>query len=102
MVSERDGPTAPADTVRELQSLVDAVRTGSVPGEFADAGGPFIAALTALRELRGVLAGWEPELVEAARAAGVSWALLAPALGVTSRQAAERRYLRTRSTGGAE
>jgi hypothetical protein len=33
-------------------------------------------------------------LIDQARAAGTSWAQLAPALGVASRQAAERRYLR--------
>jgi hypothetical protein len=53
--------------------------------------------LTALAELRGVqdqLAAWEPLLIGAARDRGVSWAAIAPALGVASRQAAERRYLR--------
>lgn len=55
-----------------------------------------VAALAALHELRDRLAGWEPRLIEAARGQGVSWAGLAPALGVTSRQAAERRYLRMR------
>jgi hypothetical protein len=53
--------------------------------------------LTALAELRGVqdqLAAWEPMLIGAARDRGVSWAAIAPALGVASRQAAERRYLR--------
>ncbi|GAA1971426.1 HSP18 transcriptional regulator [Catenulispora subtropica] len=55
-----------------------------------------LAALTLLRELRTRIAGWEPELIEAARALGTSWADLAPALGVASRQAAERRYLRLR------
>jgi hypothetical protein len=58
-----------------------------------------LAALTALRELRGLLLTWEPTLIEAARAGGVSWAGIAPALGVTSRQAAERRYLRLRPGG---
>jgi hypothetical protein len=48
--------------------------------------------------LREEISGWEPELITAAREAGVSWALLAPALGVTSRQAAERRYLRLQPT----
>jgi hypothetical protein len=55
-----------------------------------------LAALTLLRELRTQIAGWEPELIEAARSLGTSWADLAPALGVASRQAAERRYLRLR------
>jgi len=55
-----------------------------------------LEALHALRELRDHLDALEPELIAAARAGGVSWADLAPALGVASRQAAERRYLRLR------
>ncbi|HEY7272895.1 MAG TPA: hypothetical protein VH502_09195 [Actinoplanes sp.] len=51
-------------------------------------------ALTVLRWAQSVLAGLEPELITAARRTGVSWQALAPALGVASRQAAERRYLR--------
>ena len=53
-----------------------------------------LTALTGLRLLRDELAAWEPELITAARAVGASWVALAPALGVASRQAAERRYLR--------
>jgi hypothetical protein len=93
---------SPAEIVRDLQSLVAAVRAGSLPEGQPDAGSLLIDALTTLRELRGVIAEWEPELVAAARAAGASWALLAPALGVTSRQAAERRYLRSQPTGNDE
>ncbi|MEV0000058.1 type III effector protein [Streptomyces sp. NPDC050848] len=55
-----------------------------------------LAALLLLRELREQLAAWEPGFIEAARDAGASWADLAHPLGVTSRQAAERRYLRVR------
>src|SRR4051812_4020457 len=58
-----------------------------------------LTALTALRHLRDHLDGWEPQLVAAARADGASWAELAPAMGVASRQAAERRYLRIRRSG---
>ena len=58
-----------------------------------------VAALTALREVRDELASWEPALIAAARSAGVSWAELAPALGVSSRQAAERRFLRLQPSG---
>jgi hypothetical protein len=61
-----------------------------------------VAALTLLRQLREELAGWEPELITAAREQKVSWAALAPALGVTSRQAAERRYLRLRPSDTGE
>src|SRR5437763_16030294 len=55
-----------------------------------------LAALTLLRHLREELAEWEPRLIAAAREHGASWIQLAPALGVASRQAAERRYLRPR------
>lgn len=55
-----------------------------------------LAALLLLRELRDQLAEWEPGLIEAARDAGSSWADLAHPLGVASRQAAEKRYLRVR------
>jgi hypothetical protein len=55
-----------------------------------------LASLLLLREVRERLAGWEPGLIETARAAGASWADLAAPLGVASRQAAERRYLRLR------
>ncbi|MFI9007659.1 hypothetical protein ACIGNX_10565 [Actinosynnema sp. NPDC053489] len=58
--------------------------------------GQVLSALVLLRRLRDELAGWEPQLIAAARELGTSWAELAPALGVASRQAAERRYLRLR------
>nr|WP_239144672.1 HSP18 transcriptional regulator [Streptomyces sp. SID14515] len=67
--------------------------TGSAPDtERAQA----LASLQLLREVRERLAGWESGLIEAAREAGASWADLADPLGVASRQAAERRYLRLR------
>ncbi|WP_433221062.1 hypothetical protein ACQP00_19505 [Dactylosporangium sp. CS-047395] len=56
-----------------------------------------LTALTLLRTLQQQLEHIEPELVAAARRAGVSWQGLATAMGVASRQAAERRYLRTAS-----
>ncbi|MEU2389611.1 type III effector protein [Streptomyces sp. NPDC007369] len=55
-----------------------------------------LAALLLLRRLREELAGWETGLIETARTAGATWADLAEPLGVASRQAAERRYLRLR------
>ncbi|MCX4625185.1 MULTISPECIES: HSP18 transcriptional regulator [unclassified Streptomyces] len=57
---------------------------------------PALAALLMLREVREQLAGWESGLIETARSQGASWADLAGPLGVASRQAAERRYLRLR------
>ncbi|MFF9391559.1 type III effector protein [Streptomyces griseoluteus] len=55
-----------------------------------------LASLLLLRQVREQLAGWETGLIETAREAGASWADLAHPLGVASRQAAERRYLRGR------
>ncbi|MEC3982011.1 HSP18 transcriptional regulator [Amycolatopsis sp. H20-H5] len=78
----------PLSAVRCVQASVLAARDGT-----CDEGG-LLAALSALRSLREERSGWEPELITAARAAGVSWTALVPALGVASRQAAERRYLR--------
>jgi hypothetical protein len=53
-----------------------------------------LAALVSLRALRTQLDRWEPQLIASARDAGLRWAEIAPALGVASRQAAERRFLR--------
>ncbi|WP_329014028.1 type III effector protein [Streptomyces sp. NBC_00690] len=68
--------------------------------EAPDAAGPgpeqALASLVLLRQVREQLAGWETGLIETAREAGASWADLARPLGVASRQAAERRYLRGR------
>ncbi|MFH9352160.1 type III effector protein [Kitasatospora sp. NPDC017646] len=60
-----------------------------------------LAALLVLRHLREELAGWETGLIETARDAGATWSDLAEPLGVQSRQAAERRYLRLRPDGDA-
>ncbi|MFJ5548740.1 HSP18 transcriptional regulator [Streptomyces sp. NPDC093225] len=75
---------------RELEDAHGAV--GAKPADPQEA----LAALLLLREVREELAGWESGLIETARAAGASWADLAGPLGVASRQAAERRYLRLR------
>lgn len=85
---------------RWLCALVESVRAGAPSSDLTD--GTLLDALAQLRALRSELDVWEPELVQAARAAGVSWSALAPALGVASRQAAERRYLRTRPAGLGE
>ncbi|TDT97917.1 hypothetical protein EDD99_6120 [Streptomyces sp. 846.5] len=60
-----------------------------------------LAALMLLRHMREELAGWETGLIETARGAGATWADLAEPLGVQSRQAAERRYLRLRPNADA-
>ncbi|MBB1154611.1 MULTISPECIES: HSP18 transcriptional regulator [Amycolatopsis] len=86
----------PGLLVEGVRAAVLAARDG---GAAADRS---LAALSALRALRDQLGAWEPELIAAARAAGASWAALAPALGVASRQAAERRYLRLRPSATGE
>lgn len=87
----------PARTMRNVHEVVLATRSGAVAAD------QLLAALTALRSLRDELGTWEPELIAAARADGASWAALAPALGVASRQAAERRFLRLQpSTTGEQ
>ncbi|MDX5569998.1 type III effector protein [Streptomyces sp. ID05-04B] len=85
-----------------LDTINEALRTaGAPPGDGPSASArpsseQALAALLLLREVRDRLAGWEPGLIEEAREAGASWADLAHPLGVSSRQAAERRYLRVR------
>lgn len=63
--------------------------------------GQALSALLMLRRLREELAGWETGLIETARGAGATWADLAEPMGVRSRQAAERRYLRMRPDSDA-
>ncbi|MEV4143670.1 HSP18 transcriptional regulator [Amycolatopsis sp. NPDC049691] len=82
------GDSDPAGAVSRIHEVVEAARAGTADRE------ALLTALTGLRVLREELAAWEPELITAARSAGASWVALAPALGVASRQAAERRYLR--------
>ncbi|MBK6017269.1 type III effector protein, partial [Streptomyces sp. MBT53] len=95
-------PTSFFAAAAALHAINEAVRTAQIPQAPPSAEGgqasseEALAALLMLRELREQLAGWEPGLIEAARAAGNSWADLAHPLGVASRQAAERRYLRVR------
>lgn len=83
-----------------LSTINDALHTAGhqTPGSPGTGPGPeqALASLMLLRQVREQLAGWETGLIETARDAGASWADLAHPLGVASRQAAERRYLRGR------
>ncbi|MEU6389682.1 type III effector protein [Streptomyces sp. NPDC046939] len=79
------------DMTRSARAAHEDARAVPAPG--VDAA---LDALILLRELRGRIAGWEASLIETAREAGASWASLARPMGVNSRQAAERRYLRLR------
>jgi hypothetical protein len=80
------------DTLQDAVAAVSAAVDGGAPGQVLD-------ALARLRWAQAELEQAEHRLITAARAAGVSWQALAPALGVASRQAAERRYLRLAPAG---
>lgn len=75
-----------------IASIVDSATNATAPP--VEALADFLDALALLHWMHGQLAVIEPVLIAAARDAGASWQALAPALGVASRQAAERRYLR--------
>jgi hypothetical protein len=88
-----------ADLLRLVHGVLPAPRAagdGALTAASPPDAATFLSALWMLRELRDELASWEPRLIDAARASGASWTQLAPPLGVASRQAAERRYLRLR------
>lgn len=82
--------------VKEAQQHPAGTRTTAAEPAPGSGPPPALAALLLLREVREQLAGWESVLIETARNQGASWADLAGPLGVASRQAAERRYLRLR------
>ncbi|QES47265.1 HSP18 transcriptional regulator [Streptomyces venezuelae] len=87
---------AALETINQAVKEAQQPSTGT-PSAAPDTGPhPALAALLMLREVREQLAGWESGLIETARGQGASWAELAAPLGVASRQAAERRYLRLR------
>ncbi|MFF5503235.1 type III effector protein [Streptomyces roseolus] len=95
------GPASFLAAATALHAIDDALRDAQRESpDTSDAPGPgaeqALASLLLLRQVRERLAGWETGLIETARDAGASWADLADPLGVASRQAAERRYLRGR------
>ncbi|MER0483389.1 type III effector protein [Streptomyces sp. Edi2] len=110
-MAEADQPaSSPGDAQSPASFVAAAAALEAINGELraaqnetpgargAPAGGPeqALASLLLLRQIREELSGWESGLIETARHAGASWADLAHPLGVASRQAAERRYLRNR------
>ncbi|MEU2508957.1 type III effector protein [Streptomyces sp. NPDC007863] len=98
--ADRANPASFLAAATALNAIDDALHAASRRPSEAPGGGPgaerALASLLLLRQVREQLAGWETGLIEAARDAGASWADLAHPLGVASRQAAERRYLRGR------
>ncbi|MET7486633.1 type III effector protein [Streptomyces sp. NPDC005538] len=89
---------AAAAALHAIDDALRDARRGSPDASNGLGPGPeqVLASLMLLRQVREQLAGWETGLIETARDAGASWADLADPLGVASRQAAERRYLRGR------
>ena len=83
--------TSRKDTGDRLRGLELLETPGALAGADAE---QLLATLTALHRLRAYFDQWEPVLVDAARDRGATWADIAPTLGLASRQAAERRYLR--------
>lgn len=80
----------------DYQRLKDvASRPAKDPGEL-------LAALAGMAELRRELDEIERDLIQDARDAGVSWARVATALGLASRQAAEQRMLRLQGERGRD
>ncbi|MGW6277051.1 hypothetical protein [Kribbella sp. NPDC055071] len=82
------------ETVHQVAHQGDTAPTGRADTASTASSADVLTALAGLRAVQDRLAAWEPLLIGAARAHGASWAAIAPALGVASRQAAERRYLR--------
>lgn len=93
LTSSASNPEVTAAAVALAATVRAAASTAETIDARADAAA-LLDALVLLRWAQSELAAMEPALISAARAAGVSWQALAPALGVASRQAAERRYLR--------
>ncbi|AVT40441.1 hypothetical protein [Plantactinospora sp. BB1] len=90
--SARPPASPPSDEVERRLAAYAAVL-----GAASDGGSGQLPPLAALRLLDGVRAGLdeaERRLVEAAREQRVSWAQIATALGLASRQAAEQRWVR--------
>jgi hypothetical protein len=92
------GPEAPARDVTAVTAALTTLAERAAGDGTAIDPAILLDALAQLRWAQARLAEIEPVLIGAARAAGASWQSLAPALGVASRQAAERRYLRSVST----
>ncbi|MFK0160501.1 type III effector protein [Streptomyces sp. NPDC090493] len=99
--ADASSPTSFLAAAAALEAIDDALHTArhpvpGTPGAQEASTDQALASLLLLRQVRERLAGWETGLIETARDAGASWADLAHPLGVASRQAAERRYLRGR------
>jgi hypothetical protein len=80
-----------AGDITNVHNLTDPYRSAHSPRPSGDEA---LAALMLLAGLRDWLADVEPDLIAAARDAGVTWEALAPVLRVGDRRAAQRRHAR--------
>jgi hypothetical protein len=83
--------THDAGKITNVHNLTSPYRSEHSPRPSGDEA---LAALTLLADLRDWLADVEPDLIQAARDAGVTWEALAPVLRVGDRRAAQRRHAR--------
>ncbi|MFE3762477.1 hypothetical protein ACFXPI_12010 [Streptomyces sp. NPDC059104] len=94
MPSVRDKPRRLADIAHKYDRFAHAAEFDAVD-EVTET--DLLATLLVIRELREKLQADEADLLRVARRKRVTWARLAKALGLKSRQAAERRFLQLRS-----
>ncbi|MFI7709081.1 hypothetical protein [Nonomuraea sp. NPDC049480] len=80
-----------AGKITNVHNLTSPYRSEHSPRPSGDEA---LAALTLLADLRDWLADVEPDLIQAARSAGVTWDALAPVLRVGDRRAAQRASCR--------
>ena len=90
----RPKPTGASDGVPGAAADGDPAGKAGAPHPDGSAGTHLLEALVLVHWAQAELSVAEHTLVDAARRAGLSWRAIAPALGVASRQAAERRFLR--------
>ena len=62
-----------AASLDRIGAAVHEARTGPAAGAPPASSAQFLVALALLRELRGQIAAWEPDLIDAARNHGASW-----------------------------
>ncbi len=96
--SSRNGSLTPLPSVAESDRVTDPLvaygRAAEVVASAASDTTEVLAALASLRAVRADLDRVERELIGAARDLGAAWPVIAGALRLGSRQAAEQRWLR--------
>jgi hypothetical protein len=81
---------------RAVTNVLDLTRPYRSPGAYQPFGNEVLAALILLADLRDWLTDVEPDLIDAAHRARITWEELALVLRVGDRRAAQRRHARRR------